>query len=201
MSQHSLFASDDELDDDWESEEDEIYAGIFGLVLNDIPVIQRLIGCVRKVIARRDVTALQIHDLAGLLWGLERLPAPTSGLDVSLSIGRHYENGESRFSGMALSHHSFRLETESYIIIDPSAGGDSMAATIFEAEVGGYRSMENPFAVGGWLDDFEEACGEMDKEIDVTNYGEVEIDWSEEPNPELWERLDFDGGWSMPFIS
>jgi hypothetical protein len=41
----------------------------------------------------------------------------------------------------------------------------------------------------------------MDKEIDVTNYGEAEIDWSEEPNPELWERLDFDGGWSLPFVS
>lgn len=155
--------------DDWKLDEDDatvaednIYDGLFGLVLNDKPVIDRLIDCVRKVIARPDVTAQQIHDLALLLFALQRLPALT------------------------------------YIILDPSAGGDSMATTVFEAEVGGYRAFDSPWGVAGWLDDFEAACGELEQEVDVTNYSDATPDWLVEPEPQLWAGLDFDGGWSQP---
>jgi hypothetical protein len=67
---------DDDFDGDELDEEDDLYEDRFGLVVHDKPVIDKLIDCVRNVIARPDVIPYQIHSLAILLFALERLPAP-----------------------------------------------------------------------------------------------------------------------------
>lgn len=187
--------SDDDFDDDELDDEDDRYEDCFGLVAHDKPVIDRLIDCVRKLVARPDVTAYQLHGLAALLFGLERLPTPTPGVDMILDVGRRYPNGESRFWEVRLSEQEFRLESQSYIILDPQMGGDSLCSSVFEAEVGGYRSLDNPFALVGWLEEFEAACADLAETVDVSSLDDGPSDWDDEPDPDRWDGLDGDGGW------
>jgi hypothetical protein len=191
---------DDDFDGDELDEEDDLYEDRFGLVVHDKPVIDKLIDCVRNVIARPDVIPYQIHSLAILLFALERLPAPTPDVHITLGIGRQFENGESRFWNVELSDREMRFGSTSYVIINPDMGGDGISYSVFEAGVGGYRMMENPFAVVSWLDEIEAACTRMDESVDVTNYGEDAPRWSDEADPEIWDQLNGYGGW-FSFLS
>ena len=191
-----LVDPDEEYDDDLEDEEkDLIYADIYGLTQDDKPIVDQLIDCVRKLIARPDIDAQQIHGLAQLLWALQRLPARTPDVHIYLSLGRRYENSESRHWVLELGNNEFRLESASYIIIIPEMGGDGLSDTIFEAEVGGYRSAEDPYAIVSWLEEFEAACTNLEETIRVDNYGDDPIDWSSEPDPDIWDRLPRDNQW------
>ena len=46
------------------------------------PLIEEVIKEVRKAFRRADLTAEQMHHLAILLFGLQRLPLATPGVDV-----------------------------------------------------------------------------------------------------------------------
>lgn len=186
-----------DVDDGEMVEDNAIYAEIFGLVLEDKPLIERLVGCVRTVIARPDVSAYQVHKLAELLFALERLPAPTPHVDVGLDVGRRLENGESRSWELHLDSDEFRLHHHAYVILDPRMGGDSLSSALFEAYVGGARTMENPNAVLIWLEAFEIVCADLEECVNVESYGDGPTDWESVPDPDLWNRIDRDGGWFL----
>lgn len=164
----------------------------FGLFAEDSLIVERLIKSVQALIKRNGTTAEQIFHLAKLLHALRRLPLPTDGICIELSVGIRHENNERSSQDILLDSQEFRLSNHAYIIIDPKVGGDSEGRTIFEAQVGGFREAEepHPMAVMDWLDNLDQRI-EADETLDISDSEDsAGIDWDAETGEKYWEGLD-----------
>ena len=165
---------------------------LFGLFTEDSLIVERLIKSVQVLIKRQGTTPEQIFHLAKLLHALKRLPLPTDGICIEMSVGIRHQNNESSSQDILLGNREFRLSNSAYIIIDPRIGGDSEGHTIFDAEVGGYREAAEPYpmTVMDWLDVFDQRI-EADETLDILDFGDsAGIDWHAETGEKYWEGLD-----------
>jgi hypothetical protein len=80
----------------------------FGFLQEDRQMIQDLIAGVRRTLKRKSITPQQICGLGKLLHGLERLPRPTSGIDITVTIGSTTPD-DSNCQSIGLSESSFEF--------------------------------------------------------------------------------------------
>jgi hypothetical protein len=168
---------------------------LFGLFGEDSLVVDRLRASVRTLIKRAQTTPEQIFNLAKLLYALERLPLPTEGIGIELSLSMHHANGERTCQEITLDGSSFRLSTGAWIIIEPSIGGDSEGETVFEVEIGGFREVAEPapMVVMDWLDAFDQRVGDLDQKLQISDSADSScIDWDAESGEAYWDNLDSD---------
>ena len=106
--------------------EEEEPESLFPLIGNlERPVIEQVIQAVRALFRRDDITAEQIHHLAVLLFGLERLPTATPGIDVTLILSSRGET-EMSYHSIDLDGETFSLSTGGSVY-DPNIGSDSFS--------------------------------------------------------------------------
>ncbi len=67
---------------------------LFGLFAEDKLVVERLSDSVGRLLKRDGTTPEQVFHLAKLLHALRRLPLPTEGVAIDLSLGINHANGE-----------------------------------------------------------------------------------------------------------
>jgi hypothetical protein len=80
----------------------------FGFLQEDRQMIQELIAGVRRTLRRKSITPQQICGFGKLLHGLEQLPRPTSGIDITVTIGSRTPDHFS-YQSIGLSESSFEL--------------------------------------------------------------------------------------------
>lgn len=97
--------------------------------LDDGYYIQRVSRAIRDLLRREDLTPKQVHSIAKMLLGLERLPLQTPGLNVSIEL---YEkvDGEATSYEIAFGGNEFRTASGGYV--EGSMGSDSFSGPTFE---------------------------------------------------------------------
>jgi hypothetical protein len=172
------------------NDQDKVSPELFGLFAEDKVIVDRLLDSVRRLIKRDGTTPEQVFHLAKLLHALQRLPLPTEGVAIELSLGMNHENGERDSQGVNLGETSLSLSTTRYVIICPSIGGDSECEDVFQVEVGGFRNVVDSMAVDEWLDAFDRRVT-ADQELEISDNSDSSgIDWGAESGEAYWDRLD-----------
>ena len=164
-----------------ESDETE---DLFPLFETDRGLVDSLVKMVRKLIHRGDITPEQIHHLAVLLFGLERLPLATPGVGIELSLSDRTEN-DMNYQSISLDESSLSLSTGGSVYT-PGAGSDTFGEDLLLAEVSGYRR-NGSMSFREWIVDFKSRI-ESDEVTLSLNSGECDVDWSQEPDEAAWER-------------
>ncbi|GEM_PF-4122367 len=122
--------------------------------------------------------------LVRAIYGLERLPYSTPGLDVALSTT--YSDSQT------ISSTRFSLSESSLELQDGGAeigpfGSDSFDRGSFQVETGGFRDGETEF-VKDWIQSFVSELESPKTELETEDY-EGKLDLSE-PNPEIdWKAI------------
>jgi hypothetical protein len=128
------------------------------------PLIEEIVKAVRNLFRREDVTAIQMHHLAVLLFGLEHLPVATPGINVTLILA--YRTGEN------MNHQSVDLDENTFSLLsggsvyDPNGGHDSSSDEVLMVEATGYRDAKE-MAMVEWLMGFKERIVDADIRVDL----------------------------------
>ena len=159
---------------------------VFGFLQEDHHHIQGLIAGTRRALTRKSITLTQICGLGKLLHGLQRLPLPTPGIDICVSI-----RGETDFGS---SYQSVRLAESSFELLSGGAeygpaGSDSYTGFSFLVEVGGFRDDRMLVEVEDWISGFVGSICDEEQEFEVDDQGEA-LEWHEELVEDYWEKLD-----------
>lgn len=147
------------------------------------PLVEKIVQGVRQLFRRKDVTPEQMHHLAVLLFGLERLPLATPGLHAELSLSCRSES--------AMHYHSIHLDESTFELLsggsvyDPNAGSDSFSTQALMVEIGGVREA-NAQEMVAWLLGFRERVPDDDIAIELAEG--CDLDWDVEPDESAWER-------------
>jgi hypothetical protein len=182
--------SDNLSDQDAEDDAKEKLLGFYG---EDRHFLLELKRAIRKLIHRSDTTPEQIYHLAKLLLALDRLPRPTRGLALELSLGLEHANGEKSCQDLYVDETSFRVGNSAWIITDPAVGGDSRSDTILDVEIGGYRELLHPTAFADWVAEFARRVADSDQKLGISDLKSgSEIDWQAEADESDWEKLGSD---------
>jgi len=181
----------DEAQDD-ESEQPE-GGGHFAFQMEDRDLVEQLIAAVRLLFHRKRLIPAHAHRVAVVLLALDRLPLPTEGVDISLSLSRRVSE-ELSYQTLHISEDSFRLDAGGSVY-SPEVGSDSYGDDLFEVEVGGGRTDPDWMAIADWLDQFRGRAEDEESELDFEwNGDESQIDWeSGEPTEQRWDMLNNDG--------
>lgn len=161
----------------------------FGFLQEDRQAIQDLIAGVRWALRRKSITPQQICGLGKLLHGLERLPRPTSGIDITVTIENSTPN-YSNYQSIGLSESSFEFwngGTE----YTPNVGGDNYTRFSFCVEAGGYRDDAEVTEVEDWMCGFIESLCDEDQDFRVADQDEGSVlAWDEKTPENDWDHLD-----------
>jgi hypothetical protein len=145
-------------------------------------LIARIVKSVRKCLCREDITAEQIHRMAHLLFGLERLPLATAGLIADLTLSYRRDDGSS-FQAIHLDDSSFSLSAGGSVY-DPNVGSDSFGDDVLMVETGGYREVKRS-QLADWLAEFASRVETAEIDMGLDN---GDIEWDDEPDESAWER-------------
>jgi len=180
-------------DDNDESDDADEGKGLaverFGFLREDRHHIQELIAGVRRALKRKSVTPQQICGLGKLLHGLQRLPLPTPGINISVTIGSR--TGENLFyQSVELSESSFELSSGG-AEYTPGVGSDSHTSFSFLVEVGGFRDNCMFTEIEDWISGFIKSLCDEDQALKVDDEDEgLALDWHEEAVEDDWDQLD-----------
>jgi hypothetical protein len=165
---------------------------LFALYREDKFIVDKLIEIVNVTIGRPDATPEHIYHAGKLLLALIRLPRPTPGMHIVLSVGERTPNGESSHFILELSGERFGLETSEYVIFDPSVGGDAIGNTCFESEVGGYRDSCDRDVLADYLAAFKSRMLDDTQTVSIEDIEDASnLDWSIDfDEDEYWRMLD-----------
>ncbi len=157
---------------------------LFPLIGNmERPLIEEIVKALRDLFRRNDITAMQMHHLAVLLFGLEHLPVATPGIDVTLILA--YRTGDNmNYQSVDLDDNTFSLSSGGSVY-DPSTGSDSYSDEVLMVEATGYRDA-NEMAMVEWLMGFKERIADADIRIDLDEA--CEVDWTTEADESAWAR-------------
>jgi hypothetical protein len=147
------------------------------------PAIQEIIKGVRILFCRKDITAQQLHNLALLLFGLQALPSPTAGLNVTLILSCT-SGDDMHYHSVNLTDETFELSTGGHIYT-PGAGHDSYSQTALMVETTGYRDA-NEAEIAKWIIGFKQRTIDGDIRVDLEE--DCAIDWTVEPDESGWDR-------------
>jgi hypothetical protein len=164
-----------------EMDETESVFPLIGIM--ERPLIEEIVKAVRNLLRRDDITAMQMHHLAVLLFGLEHLPVATPGIDVTLSLSYRRGN-DMNYHSVDLDDTTFALSTGGSVY-DPSVGSDSYSEEVLMVEATGYRDVKD-MAIVEWLMGFKERVVDADIRVDLDEA--CEVDWTTEPDESAWER-------------
>ena len=161
----------------------------FGFLQEDRQTIQDLIAGVRRTLRRKSITPQQICGLGKLLHGLERMPRPTSGIDITVAIESRTPDHFS-YKSIGLSESSFELLSGG-AEYTPDVGSDSYTNYSFHVEVGGFRDDTEVTEVEDWISGFIESLCDEDQDFEVDDQDErLVLDWDEKTPEDDWDQLD-----------
>jgi hypothetical protein len=165
---------------------------LLGFFAEDRHFIKELASAVRDLIGRPATTPGQIHHLAKLLFALNRLPRPTSGLCLELSLGDSHENGESNHLHLTLDDTTFQLDKTLYIIVDPAVGGDSSSEIYFAVE-GRAREITHMTALMDWVEEFRSRVADSESELEISDAADRSaFNWEAESSDADWDKAESD---------
>jgi hypothetical protein len=162
---------------------------LFGFLQEDQSHIQELIAGIRGVLKRKSITARQICGLGKLLQGLQRLPLPTSGVNITVSICSTGPSGSS-YQSLLLSESMFEASSGGSDY-SPNVGSDSYTTFNFLVEVGGYRENVSYTDIEDWVAFFIQSLSEEAQDFEVHDEEEsMSVEWQEINTDKYWEQLE-----------
>ena len=163
---------------------------LFAFLLEDSYVIEELLGGIRKVLKRKSLTPRQIVGLGKLLHGLKRLPLPTSGIDVTVSIEHRSSDGNLFYRSLRLSDDSFEAMSGG-ADYTPDVGSDSYTGFSFLVEPGGYRDETSITELEDWITSFIASLCDEEEAFEVEDACEDSaVDWEEVQVDKYWDQLE-----------
>ena len=172
----------DDLDEEYDRSD------LFGFAREEWCIVDSLITSTRRMLGRSDVEPKDVRHLAALLLGLLRLPLPTEGLHVHVSLEYHYGGS---MTGMSLELETGALRLSDVTWEDYGAGGESWSGVMYEVETGGYQYAPYPYGVPAWLEAFQDRASDRSYHVVVDSHSDAELDWDAVPcGDEAWELLE-----------
>ncbi len=176
----------EEWDDNEKLTEQETKLELFPFRLEEKAIVDETIALVREVLRHPSLTPRDLHLAAKVLLALMRLPRPTPGIAIDMTISYRFNN-ELSYRGIFISEESFRLQSGGSIYT-PGVGSDSYSADDIEMEIGGFRSNVDFFLVSGWLESCRELLN-MSAEVSFEDLGDDDVDWDVEDSEDYWDKL------------
>jgi hypothetical protein len=175
--------SDDEMED--LSDED----GLLAFLMEDAPIIESLVSSVRSLLQRPELDPQTISEIGIFLFGLERLPAPTPGISMSLTL--QFElNRERDWLCLNIEDDRFVLD-KGFSTYQEGIGSDHYTEIILEVGEG-YREGDT-FEAMQYAETFAELATDPSRTISITaNADDPFNDWDLESDPDAWGKLDSD---------
>ena len=176
----------EEWDDNEEMTEEETESELFPFRLEEKAIVDETIALVRELIRLPSLTPLNLHLAAKLLLALIRLPRPTPGIAIDMTISYRL-NDDLSYRGIFISEDSFRLQSGGSIYT-PGVGSDSYSDDSLEIEISGYRSNVSFYLVSGWIDSCRELLN-MSAKVSFEDLGDDDVDWDIEDAEDYWDKL------------
>lgn len=177
------------MNEDWKEgkeTEKEVGLELFPFQPEEKAIVDEVIALVREVLRLRSLTPRNLHLAAKILLALMRLPRPTPGIAIDMTISYRFNNDLS-YRGIFISEESFRLQSGGSIYT-PGVGSDSYSDDDIEMEIGGFRSNMNFFLVSAWLNSCRELLN-MSAEISFEDLGDDDVEWDVEDSEDYWDKL------------
>ena len=178
-------------------EDGEEHEELFGFLRPDREWVGELAPLARKLVARPSLTAKDICLLGKLIFALERLPRPTPGVAVRLTLSHHLQRDLS-YQSLALNELGFRMD-EGASLTHVKAERERFNETVFYVEAGGDREQgeeedappaRQDDAIEDWLASFRRRVEFPSEMIHLEELGEdQDIDWNEKPDDSVWDQL------------
>jgi hypothetical protein len=158
----------------------------YDLRMEDEEYVEAAIRVVRRTLCRPTLTALQVHQLGALLFGLQRLPLQTPGVGFELMFKTVSQPDGYVLRCIALLDDRFELyDCESC----PGWLGDREYVTWLKAELVRGRD-DCALSLPEWFSIMLQLADDLDAELDIEDASTMEaIDWYAEPDPDAWSRL------------
>ena len=173
-------------DDNHDVEEDE---ELFGFLIDDQQVVERLVDAVRSLLQRPGLSPQTIASLGPVIFALERLPLATPRLYATLTL--LYEvNREGNWVSIDISDDRIALD-KGFHTYEPGIGGDTHSEIILEVGLG-WRDGDT-FQAMEFAELFTQCAIDSSRRVDVTIHSDEPFnDWNLESDPRAWDRLDSD---------
>lgn len=174
----------EEPDDNDDVEEDE---ELFGFLIEDQQVIERLVDAVRSLLQRPGLSPQAIASIGPVIFAMERLPLPTPGLSATLTL-KYELNRESDWVSIDLSDDRIAFD-KGFHTYEPGIGGDTHSEIILEVGLG-WRDGDT-FQAMEFAEYFAQCAEDPSRDVSITIHSDEPFsDWDLESDPGAWRRLD-----------
>ena len=161
---------------------------LFAMLMEDHLFVNQLSAAIRELLKRSDISPVQIHQTAKLLFGLEHLPERIPGIALKVSVSTRESQNLCIFY-VSLGEHSFELGTFE-TMYDERIGTDSISITDF-AVTTDERSETGLTELDEWIGVFTMRIKNPEASIEFEDWGDdSQIDWSSQSDESLWDELD-----------
>ncbi len=185
MIQRDNIPTYDQALDALEKGEDEVVAEtLFALRVDDTLYVERVVNAVRGLLKRPSLTSHQIVAIGRALYGLERLPLRTSGINIQLSLTYTFE-GDISYCNMYLTEDTF--STDSGSISGSGFDRNSFSGPKFYVEPH-YREYDGfDLLAEEWPNEVE---GMTEAELSLVDISEDKaFDWNHPDGSQFWEWI------------
>lgn len=162
---------------------------ILSFLMEHSEIVERLVSSVRSMLERPELSPRQISQLGVFLFGLERLPYPTPGISMSLSLDFNLKH-ERVWLCINLDDDRFSLES-GFSNYDPRVGSEQEIRMALEVGQGWCEG--DTFDAMLLAETFTERATDSSRTIFITdNKDDPFNNWDLESDPDAWEKLDSD---------
>ena len=152
---------------------------------DDKATVDEAISLVREVLRLPSLSGYDVHRIGKLLYALERLPRPSPGIAIGLTVS--YRVGDEMVYQDIYVGDSFFYLSSGGSIYTPGAGSDHHSQRAFEVELSGYRSGGD---IEDWANRFRETLSLWpDIEISFEELDDDNVEWDTEPAEDYWDKL------------
>ena len=171
----------------WRIEESDNFPDdLFPLYQEEISSVEMCEQFGRRLLKRPDLTSEKIVTIGYFLCALRRLPLPTKGVSVVVSLKWTNTEGYDLRS-IHLSEDAFRFDNAGWETGD--FGGDSFGQTILDMEFNWRNREYDAFDAYKWIISL---CSYAESEgctVETNNYSDGAPNWNDEATDVDWKRL------------
>jgi hypothetical protein len=144
---------------------------LFAFEIDDGGYIEKATQAVRSLLARPDLTSAQSESIGRAMYGLERLPLRTPGLDLEISLVIKDEDSAVEYS-LCISEDRFSTTSGGYANFGSGGGSDSFSGSTFTVEPG-WRGFDGwHLTASDWPDQFMKMRGAR---LNIQDCSELDI--------------------------
>lgn len=175
----------------WPDSDDDALEELFPLLGCWEAAFRSLTETLRQMVRQRDLAPSEMAALAKLIYAVDRLPNPTTGVAIEASLSRSHQHG--RIS-IVLCHYGTSIELSYSESFYEPRGTEHILTTVLEAEVGAGHNREDhdPITVmlelENWVEQWSRCMADLEYEFEIIDSWDP-MDWEQPARHLGWGAL------------